>query len=621
MWLHNLGNKLKIGYVRTRQIGVLEEAIQVSLRAVHVTPNNHPDLAARLSNLGGKLERRYKQNGQIDDLEQAIQVSRRAVQTMSASPLDRIKAAILGLRLLLLREDYHGAYSLSVEAINLLQLIHSRSLTLRDRQYVISHFSGLATQACSLALQTQQPLFQALRLLESGRGEILSLLMDDRSDTSKLRKTHPALCALYECLRLEVNTPVESTTSPQTGERISSRRPDALKELDKCIQDIRHLPGFGSFQQGLSAEQIRSASNEGSVIVVNVTSLRSDAIIVSSAGIKLVPLPGFNAVQAQSWIYQDLTSASSGARGVKNKAFLQFLAWLWCGCVKDVLTELGYCVRALLEDLPRVWWIGTGLASSFPFHAARDMSGGPTESTFSRVISSYTPTIKALLHARERGPMFTSSSERLPKLLMVTMASTPGANDLPGVERERSAIKGILGAATNMEVLEHPDSAGVICGIRDCQIAHFACHGILNALDPSQSGLLLQTPAPNPRQDILSVLKLCENRPTQGEIAYLSACSTAENRAQHLLDEVLHIVSGFQIAGFRHVIGTLWPSDDNVCVEIAKSFYTELCRSGTLLYTDRAIAMALHKAASVVSTGDEYRKRPLHWAQYIHCGP
>ncbi|KAJ6125389.1 hypothetical protein N7471_012706 [Penicillium samsonianum] len=611
-WLSNLGMRLASRYEHRRNTEDLNEAIQVSHQAVQATPEDHPSLTGRLSILGNALAIRYDGVGHEEDLEEAIQVFHQAVNVMSAPPLNRIKAATLAINLLVKRKDYDSGYTLVVEAIDLLRLVHNRYLTLQDQQYVVSHFSGLATQACSLALQTGQRLFKALQLLETGRGVILSLLMDDRSDTSELRKTHPALCALYECLRLEVNTPTDSTMSPM-GEPISPRRPKALEELEKCIQDIRQLPGFGSFQQGLTVEQMMSASNEGSIIVVNITSLRSDAIIISSEELKLVSIPQFSAVQAQIWVDQ-------GSTGMGNKSYRLFLSWLWRECVDPILNELGYCVHSSPEDLPRVWWIGTGVASSFPFHAACDMSVGLTESTFSRVISSHTPTIKALLHARERGPLSTSSSERLPKLLMVTMASTPDANNLPGVERERSAVEELLGATTRIEVLDHPDSASVICGIRECQIAHFACHGISNAFDPSQSGLLLQTPTPNPRQDTLSVLKLCENRPTQGEIAYLSACSTAENRAQHLVDEVLHIVSGFQIAGFRHVIGTLWPSDDNVCVEIAKLFYAELCQNGTLFYTDRSIAMALHKAAVLVSTSEDYRKRPLHWAQYVHYG-
>jgi hypothetical protein len=63
---------------------------------------------------------------------------------------------------------------------------------------------------------------------------------------------------------------------------------------------------------------------------------------------------------------------------------------------------------------------------------------------------------------------------------------------------------------------------------------------------------------------------------SQAEIAYLFASSTAQNQAITLSDEALHVVSGFQMAGCRHVVGCLWPSDDRVCLQVAKSFYSEL---------------------------------------------
>jgi len=49
------------------------------------------------------------------------------------------------------------------------------------------------------------------------------------------------------------------------------------------------------------------------------------------------------------------------------------------------------------------------------------------------------------------------------------------------------------------------------------------------------------------------------------------------------------------VAGFRHVIACLWPPDDNVCVEVAKSSYSELGRNGTMEYDDRPVPLALHK--------------------------
>ena len=59
-------------------------------------------------------------------------------------------------------------------------------------------------------------------------------------------------------------------------------------------------------------------------------------------------------------------------------------------------------------------------------------------------------------------------------------------------------------------------------------------------------------------------------------IAYLSACSTANSPGTELADEVTHIVSSFHIAGFSHVIGTLWQSEDEACNKIAVDFYSRL---------------------------------------------
>jgi hypothetical protein len=56
----------------------------------------------------------------------------------------------------------------------------------------------------------------------------------------------------------------------------------------------------------------------------------------------------------------------------------------------------------LPNNLPRIWWIGVGIANYLPFHAAGNHSVGSTENTLHWAVSSYTPTIKALAHAREK---------------------------------------------------------------------------------------------------------------------------------------------------------------------------------------------------------------------------
>lgn len=110
--------------------------------------------------------------------------------------------------------------------------MHNRSLSHYDQQHIVSLFSGLATNTCSLALQIGEPPEKALQLLERGRGVILSLLISDRSDTSKLKAADPSLCALYESLRSEVNRPFNNSIDQRLREMALSRRLEAIEELD-----------------------------------------------------------------------------------------------------------------------------------------------------------------------------------------------------------------------------------------------------------------------------------------------------------------------------------------------------------------------------------------------------
>lgn len=95
-------------------------------------------------------------------------------------------------------------------------------------------------------------------------------------------------------------------------------------------------------------------------------------------------------------------------------------------------------------------------------------------------------------------------------------------------------VTAALGGLSYITALDQPDVASVIEEIQQYDIAHFACHRVSDRTDPSESGLLLQTAgtaATKPRQDILRVREVCQAYLPQAEIAYLSACSTAENQA------------------------------------------------------------------------------------------
>jgi CHAT domain-containing protein len=89
--------------------------------------------------------------------------------------------------------------------------------------------------------------------------------------------------------------------------------------------------------------------------------------------------------------------------------------------------------------------------------------------------------------------------------------------------------------------------------------------------------------------------------------------------AVELSDEVIHVVSGFQVAGFPHVVGCLWPSIDSVCVEVANGFYSALFRRGGSLLEKGDVAVALREAVMLVRAED--MGMPRLWAQFVHYGP
>jgi CHAT domain-containing protein len=268
--------------------------------------------------------------------------------------------------------------------------------------------------------------------------------------------------------------------------------------------------------------------------------------------------------------------------------------------------------KLLVEELPRIWWIGTGVAAFLPFHAAGDHNPGSIENTLSRAVSSYAPTIKALLFARERevSAMRDSDPEAL-KLLIVTMPTTPGEKNLPGVTLEKAHIQNAAEGNFWVQSLTQPSVAKVLQTMKKADVVHFACHGVSDWIDPSKSHLLLQKDS---KLDPLLIQDLLESEEARARIVYLSACSTAVDNSE-VTDEAMHFASCFQAVGIPHVIGSLWPQSDAVSVEIAQSFYNHL---GEREGTQASVSLALHRA--ILQVRKSKHRQPAAWAGYIHLG-
>lgn len=65
---------------------------------------------------------------------------------------------------------------------------------------------------------------------------------------------------------------------------------------------------------------------------------------------------------------------------------------------------------------------------------------------------------------------------------------------LPGIEEEVKEVMEIVQQYMHTDDAM-PDIDNVLSQLEDCQVAHFACHGVSDSADPSNSGLVLQRKA------------------------------------------------------------------------------------------------------------------------------
>ncbi|KAJ5019810.1 hypothetical protein K4K57_009273 [Colletotrichum sp. SAR 10_99] len=591
-----LSTMYNIRYDRKQQISDNDKAIAMLEDSINRTTQASQERAIKLLNLGSSLSRRFQRTRLLTHLEEAISKYEEALETPFTQANQSVKASCL----------YTDV------AVNLIPRACSRKLSQDDQVHALRNISEVSADACSILLRLGK-VEKALQHIEYGRGLVLGYLIDEQSDLSDLRMRNLSLAQEYECLR----------------DRASSASTDLepiYQEMDVCESKIRQIEGFERFLLPPSLAELQDVASEGPIVVVNTSRIGADAIIITQHCFKAVELPEMSS----NWMIRGAgngTEDQRGQRDIKPERAPRLndmaLGWLWSSCVhpilKQITKDLGQ--KPSDADLPRMWWIGTGHVSSFPFHAATSSNAEAPGSTLDLTISSYTSTIKALQNARNRALRGQEQDRVDPyNLLVVTMPSTPGGTPLPGVTRELRAIKTAVDGTYDITELEKPNARQVLDGMQDTQIVHFACHGTSDPLDPLQSHLLLQTSDQD--LDKLTVKSLMAAKvQTRAWIAYLSACSTAEKNmhdldeaisilrqvrfAMYLLacstgeiktrgfaDEALHIVSAFQVVGLGHVTGSLWSVDDENSVKVAKLFYESLSGSNGQV-TDRAVAEAL----------------------------
>ena len=463
--------------------------------------------------------------------------------------------------------------------------------------------------------------------------------MDARSDVSALKDRHPELWSQYKNCREQISSLNQKETL-NSGEvslyyhlqRKTNKRQQLSKALDDLQNQIRQCPGLERFLLGPTEIEIKGLAQDGPLVCFNISNVSSEAFLVTTTEIQNLRLPD---LMQQDIQHNVKLFASRGNPARRNGSLedsdnedddiaeelaqsldVSARLWkLWIHAVRPVLDRLMLLgQKDTLHDLPRVWWIGGGPMALMPLHAAGDHRLGSTDNTLNHVMSSYIPTMKALQFARSEAPLSVSDSSLEKNILIVSMPTTPKGYKPIKSSGEVAAIESQSKSWASTTTLDRPSKDKVLNALNSCTIARFACHGEADQTEPAKSALLLG-------RNVLEKLTL-EDMDTvshgHAQIAYLSACSTAEVKVRNLADESIHLASAFQLAGSRHVIGTLWAADDNAAVNIASKLYENLKlldRVGGAL-----VAQALHNAILYHYKQDGNSATITNWAPFIHLG-
>lgn len=205
---------------------------------------------------------------------------------------------------------------------------------------------------------------------------------------------------------------------------------------------------------------------------------------------------------------------------------------------------------------PRIFWCPTGAFSTLPLHAAGTTTQGK-DLCSDYVVSSYIPTLCALMHARTRARPLLRDHARP---LVVAESSAPGMPHLFNVIEEVEAVAQVLsfaspailgdGGSRGSGIDSTVTNANVIEKLPGASILHLACHGQQDMRNPLESGFEVC-------DGRLTVSALMHLNIPEAFFAFLSACETAKGDAG-LPDQAVHLAATMLFVGFPSVIGTMW---------------------------------------------------------------
>jgi hypothetical protein len=582
----NLSYHLIECYRHTKNTGLLDEAIEICSRtlehgthmdawlsfnclaSVYMIPNtSHFSLASTLHYMDLSFQ------SECDNVHDFIRETRADLSCLWDA--SSVWASDTPLRLC----------NMYAQLIDRLPLAAGFVLDTSSRLQTLKSTHHIGTDACMVAILANQPS-QAIELLDRAHGLVWAQALHQRDP--QMEGASPGLAAeLADHLRaIAAPTPTPLDQSHQDGRHKRNTRIQAI------LRQIRATPGSERFMLGNTYEALREAARKHPVVVLVAGRGHAFALIMSNAAqdqphALCLELTSDDVSALRLSTEQAGLRSRADMRGCEPEARLglaprtikadvnhkphKVLAEIWRKVTKPVIDHLQLQVctstrfnlaqlthimqKATGQSRPRLHWCANGDFVFLPLHAAGIYSGPqPNRECCSvYIVSSYTPTISALLRAQAHAPSVRSADIDM-LLVGEDCAKNPALSKLWNVRRELTSVESI--AATNYfghtveTIAREATVERVTERIKSASFVHLACHGLQHRRNALESGFYLN-------DDKLTISKLMELQLDRPWFAYLSACKTAKGDAKQP-DQVMHLAAAMLFAGFKHVVATMW---------------------------------------------------------------
>ncbi|KAF8600405.1 hypothetical protein BDV93DRAFT_496736 [Ceratobasidium sp. AG-I] len=502
---------------------------------------------------------------------------------------------------------------------------------------------ALAADASTCAIRAGN-LELAIEMLEACRNLLFLSAASTWNAPLELKKAYPKLVSRLMTLGPEIrrmsssysktsNTDLGSFTMPNDRKNHLAQQLRQLGiEWDQVISDVRAASGYEDFMRTLPFNRLAGVASDRLVVSV-ITSDEYDCthalmMILGEPYVLELPLTSRDARRIFNQ-FKKILNLRFGRAGINDDSsdldyeteevrmirlkdlqsdpaslMAHVLKDLWALVMDRVINFLKEKLGKKTESLPHILINATGFLSSLPLHAAGvyDSDGRSIDhqSVLDRVICSYTPSLSSL----KPKPAYPNTSIKV-------LALGAGEN-LRHVEDEVKTVAKTFGAKGDVTSLvgSSIDLDTVKRLLSECQIAHFASHGLQDSSNPLNSRLLFHD------QSELTLEELMKLYLPKAKLAVLFACETAQGDMK-LTNEALHLVGVMLSIGFSGAIGTLWPMSDSDGIPVCEVFYKALLEGGGSEIDYSRASYALHEA---VCAQRDAGVGLIRWASFAHFG-